>query len=55
MKPENPPDISDSSLRGTIFEGSVFANTTKPENANDFKEYTENAFFLTIKAVEGSQ
>ena len=30
MKPENPPDTSDSSLRGTVFEGSVLANTTKP-------------------------
>ena len=38
MKPENPTDISDSSLRGTVFEGSVLVNTTKLGNANTFKE-----------------
>ena len=49
IKPENPLDISDSSLRGTVFEGSVGANTRKPGNTNTFKEFAENAFFPTIK------
>ena len=38
MKPENPTDISDSSFRGTVFKGLVPVNTTKPGNANTFKE-----------------
>ena len=50
MRPENPHDISDSSLRGTVFEVSDLANTIKSGNANTLREYPENTFILTIKS-----
>ena len=53
IKSENPPDVSDSNLRGTIFQDSVLAitlNLVMQWYANYFKEYPENAFFPTIKS-----